>query len=95
MHLGAVRFPITGPLRYSMDGTDAVELLGLLRPRVAVPVHYEGWSHFKEPVDHLRDRLDRVDAGLRDRVRWLSPGVRHRPVTHRRREPRVGWCRWN
>ena len=74
MHLGAVRFPITGPLRYSMDGGDAVELLGVLRPRVAVPVHYDGWSHFSESVDDLHARLDGADPALRAGVRWLTPG---------------------
>ena len=48
IHLGGVRFPISGPLRYTMTARDAVELCGLLRPRTAIPVHYEGWSHFKE-----------------------------------------------
>ena len=42
LHLGAVRLPITGPLRSSMNGHEGAELIGLLRPRVAVPVHFEG-----------------------------------------------------
>jgi L-ascorbate metabolism protein UlaG (beta-lactamase superfamily) len=42
LHLGGVRFPVTGPLRYSMTAREAVELCRLLRPRNAVPVHYEG-----------------------------------------------------
>lgn len=71
IHCGSVRFPITGPLRYSMNGAEAARLIGLLRPRVAVPVHYEGWSHFAEPEARLRTRL----AGL-PAVRWLAPGRR-------------------
>ena len=43
VHLGGVRFPVTGPLRYTMTAEQAVELLGELRPRTAIPVHYEGW----------------------------------------------------
>jgi len=74
LHLGAVRFPITGPLRYSMNGRDAVRLLSLLGPRLAVPVHYDGWSHFSEPVQHLRATLDRTHPQIRDRLRWLEPG---------------------
>jgi L-ascorbate metabolism protein UlaG (beta-lactamase superfamily) len=47
VHVGGVRFPVTGPVRYTMTARKAVELIGIARPRVAVPVHYEGWSHFK------------------------------------------------
>jgi L-ascorbate metabolism protein UlaG (beta-lactamase superfamily) len=50
VHLGGVRFPITGPLRYTMTFDDGVELVRRTRPRVAVPVHYEGWSHFRDPT---------------------------------------------
>ena len=48
LHLGRVRFPITGPLTYSMSGDDAAELCDLMRPRTVIPVHYEGWSHFTQ-----------------------------------------------
>lgn len=74
LHLGGVRFPVTGPLRYTMTGRDAVELAGLVRPRTVVPVHYEGWAHF-------RDRRDDVERALADappetaaRFRWLPVG---------------------
>ena len=73
MHLGRVRFPLTGPLRYSMDSNDALELLSLARPRVAVPVHYEGWSHFSEPEGQARSHL--TPKRTADLVRWLKPGV--------------------
>jgi hypothetical protein len=32
LHLGCVRFPVTGPVRYSMDAREAVELCRLVRP---------------------------------------------------------------
>jgi L-ascorbate metabolism protein UlaG (beta-lactamase superfamily) len=34
VHVGGVRFPITGPVRYTMTGRRAVELIDLARPRV-------------------------------------------------------------
>jgi len=52
-----------------------VELIGLLRPRVAIPVHYEGWSHFREPVAELEDAFRHAAPEIRDRVRWLTHGV--------------------
>jgi L-ascorbate metabolism protein UlaG (beta-lactamase superfamily) len=48
MHLGGVRFPISGPVRYTMNAEEAVELCRLARPHTAIPIHYEGWKHFRE-----------------------------------------------
>ena len=31
LHLGGVRFPVSGPLRYTMTGAEAVELCALLQ----------------------------------------------------------------
>lgn len=73
VHVGGVRFPMTGPVRYTMTAEGAVELIGALGPRVAVPVHYEGWSHFDEPVTQARRVLDTSAVG--DRIRWLTIGV--------------------
>jgi L-ascorbate metabolism protein UlaG (beta-lactamase superfamily) len=67
VHLGAVRFPITGPIRYSMTIRDAIELTRLIRPRQVVPVHHEGWSHFSEG----RDVVERTLAAAPDVVRQV------------------------
>jgi L-ascorbate metabolism protein UlaG (beta-lactamase superfamily) len=47
VHLGGVRFPVTGPLRYTMRVTDLVPLCRLMKPATAIPIHFEGWSHFE------------------------------------------------
>jgi L-ascorbate metabolism protein UlaG (beta-lactamase superfamily) len=74
LHLGGVRFPVTGPLRYTMTADEAVELVRLLRPRTVIPIHYEGWSHFKQGRDAIEAEL--ADApDVRERVRWLQIGV--------------------
>lgn len=73
LHLGGVRFPVTGPLRYTLTAGEAVELCGLIRPRVAIPIHYEGWSHFRQG----RAAIEPVFAAapeMRDAVRWLEIG---------------------
>jgi L-ascorbate metabolism protein UlaG (beta-lactamase superfamily) len=71
VHLGAVRFGLTGPAHYTLSAPEGVELLGLLRPRVTVPVHYEGWSHFREGRDVLEPALAATGAD----VRWLELGT--------------------
>jgi L-ascorbate metabolism protein UlaG (beta-lactamase superfamily) len=74
LHLGGVRFPITGPARYTMTIDDAVELCGRLRPHTAIPVHYEGWSHFQQGRDAIEQRLATAPAATRDAFALLPIG---------------------
>lgn len=75
LHLGAVRFSITGPLRYSMTADEAIELCDLIEPRVAVPVHFDGWSHFSQGSDAVHQRFaDPSDPRIRP-FHVLEPGV--------------------
>jgi L-ascorbate metabolism protein UlaG (beta-lactamase superfamily) len=74
VHLGAVRFGITGPLRYTMTGREAVALCEAIRPRTIVPVHYEGWKHFTEGRAELERALVTAPDEIRTAVRWLPAG---------------------
>ncbi len=74
LHLGGVQFPVTGPLRYTMTAEDAIELCRLLEPRVAVPIHYEGWKHFKEGREAVEVELADAPEEIRRRFRWLPLG---------------------
>ena len=74
VHVGGVQFPITGPLRYTMTGRDAVQVVDLVRPRVAVPVHYEGWAHFKDGRAGIERALAAAPGDTRGRVRQLELG---------------------
>jgi L-ascorbate metabolism protein UlaG (beta-lactamase superfamily) len=74
IHIGGVRFPVTGPLRYTMTARDAVELCEMLRPQVVVPIHYEGWRHFREGRAEVERVFARAPSWFRDAVRWLPLG---------------------
>lgn len=74
LHIGGVQFPVTGPARYTMTGHDAVELTKLLEPRVAVPIHYEGWKHFRDGKTGMERALAQAPTDLRERFRWLPLG---------------------
>ncbi len=74
LHLGEVQFPITGPIRYSMTARDAIELCRVLRPRVAIPVHYDGWSHFHEGRDAIERELTRAAGDAREVIRLIPLG---------------------
>ena len=74
LHLGGVRFPVTGPLRYTMTAREAIELVRLIRPRRVVPIHYEGWKHFREGRGAAERAFAAAPAEVRDSVRWLPIG---------------------
>ena len=47
LHLGGVTFPwLSGPLRYTMNAAEAIDLCRELVPETIVPLHFEGWRHF-------------------------------------------------
>jgi L-ascorbate metabolism protein UlaG (beta-lactamase superfamily) len=74
LHLGGVRFPVTGPVRYSMTAREAVQLCRVVDPRVVIPVHYEGWTHFRQGRARIERVLARSPADVRDRFQWLPLG---------------------
>jgi L-ascorbate metabolism protein UlaG (beta-lactamase superfamily) len=75
LHLGGVRFPITGPLRYTMTAQEAVELCGLIHPRTVIPIHYEGWKHFRQGRDAIEREFADAPEEFRESVRWLPIGT--------------------
>ncbi len=74
VHLGGVRFPFSGPLRYTMTAQEAVELCGLMRPQTIVPIHYEGWSHFREGRSAAEQAFAAAPANVAEHVCWLEIG---------------------
>ena len=74
LHLGGVRFPVTGPVRYTMTARDAVELCGLVRSRVTIPIHYEGWQHFQQGRAEIERAFAHASDASQRSVRWLTLG---------------------
>ena len=74
LHLGAARFGITGPVHYTMDAAHGLELCRAVRPRTVVPVHYEGWSHFRQGRAGIVAALADAEPALRDAVVILPIG---------------------
>lgn len=73
IHLGGVRFPMSGPLRYTMNAQDAVETCRLLNPRTVIPLHYEGWKHFRESPAEARRVFG--SSPFASSTRWLEMGT--------------------
>jgi L-ascorbate metabolism protein UlaG (beta-lactamase superfamily) len=75
LHLGGVRFPVTGPVRYTMTARDAIELCTITHPRTVIPVHYEGWSHFQQDRTGIERDLAGAPADVRQAFRFVELGV--------------------
>jgi L-ascorbate metabolism protein UlaG (beta-lactamase superfamily) len=74
LHLGGVRFPISGPFHYTMTAGQAVELCGSIQPHIAIPIHYEGWKHFRQGREAIEREFATAPQAFRDSVRWLPIG---------------------
>lgn len=59
--------------KITMDGKDAAKLVRNIGADVLIPLHYEGWAHFKQSVDDTKK--DFRDEGIEGMVRWLQLGV--------------------
>ena len=56
------------------DGRGAVELSGLLGARTVIPIHYEGWAHFKEGRSAIERAFAEAPDEIRGSVRWIPIG---------------------
>lgn len=74
LHLGGVRFPATGPVRYTMTAAEAIELCGVVNPRTVIPIHYEGWKHFRQGRGAIEAEFAAAPERFRRSVRWLPIG---------------------
>jgi L-ascorbate metabolism protein UlaG (beta-lactamase superfamily) len=74
-HLGSVEFRyLTGFGRYTMNSSDLFKSVEVLNPNKVIPIHYRGWSHFKEKEQKMRSMIA-ANKNVNDRVVFLTPGV--------------------
>lgn len=77
-HLGSAQFRyLSGLGRYTMDGKDLEKAVAVLKPNKVLPIHYRGWSHFKEAEDLLRKQLKNKSL-LVGKVHFLVSGEKTR-----------------
>jgi L-ascorbate metabolism protein UlaG (beta-lactamase superfamily) len=63
-----------GPFHLTMDTNDTIETARAFPDAVIVPVHTDGWAHFKQNAQDLRVSFDALGFGKR--LKLLEPGVR-------------------
>jgi len=69
IHLGGTR--VAGIL-LTMDAAQGVKALQLVRPRTAVPIHYDDYTVFKSPLSDFRQQA--ATASLATEVRYVDRG---------------------
>ena len=80
LHLGAGAFPyLKRNLRVTMNGEEAIEVTKLLNPALVIPIHYEGWWHFKQSVKSLKNEIEM--SGLQEKFLWLQSGMQTELLT--------------
>lgn len=70
LHLGGTTLP--GGLLVTMDARQGADLLELVKPSSALPIHHSDYTLFRSPLSDFRAEVDR--RGLGDTVRYLEPG---------------------
>jgi L-ascorbate metabolism protein UlaG (beta-lactamase superfamily) len=69
LHLGGTR--VLGVL-LTMDAEQGVEMLQIVKPKRAIPIHYDDYDVFKSPLSDFQRAVDA--AGLADKVYYLGRG---------------------
>ena len=62
-----------GPFHLTMDTNDTIETARAFPDAVIVPVHTDGWAHFRQNAGDLRATFDTLGFG--SRLKILEPGV--------------------
>jgi L-ascorbate metabolism protein UlaG (beta-lactamase superfamily) len=63
-----------GPFHLTMDTNDTIETARAFPDAVIVPVHTDGWAHFRQNAQDLRVSFDALGFGKRLRI--LQPGMK-------------------
>jgi L-ascorbate metabolism protein UlaG (beta-lactamase superfamily) len=70
LHLGGTR--ILGVFKVTMDGKDGVQLMQIVQPKHAIPIHYNDYDVFKSPLADFAGEVKA--AGLEKKVSYLAHG---------------------
>jgi L-ascorbate metabolism protein UlaG (beta-lactamase superfamily) len=62
-----------GPFHLTMDTNDTIETARAFPDAIIVPLHTDGWAHFKQGARDLRASFDALGIGAR--LKLLEPGV--------------------
>ena len=72
LHTGGAQMEYLGSAYLTLSGGLAAEATRVLGARTVVPIHHDGWKHFSEGVDAVRQAF--AEAGLSDRLVVVGRG---------------------
>lgn len=72
LHLGGTR--VLG-IMVTMDGRQGVQLMNIVHPNRAIPIHFDDYDVFRSPLDDFKREV--IAAGLDNRVTYLNRGERY------------------
>ncbi|HEY0064456.1 MAG TPA: MBL fold metallo-hydrolase [Telluria sp.] len=72
LHLGGTR--ILKMVKVTMDGKDGVEMLRIIAPAKAIPIHFDDYDVFKSPLSDFEQAVRA--AGLEGKIVYLKRGER-------------------
>lgn len=70
LHLGGTR--ILKAVKVTMDGKDRVDMLNIIAPEHAIPIHYNDYDIFKSPLSEFESQVRA--AGLEQKIIYLKHG---------------------
>lgn len=71
---GAARTALLDYQNLTLGSEDAAQAAKVLQARMVIPVHYEGWNHYTEGAESLRNAF--AGIGFQERLCLLEPGER-------------------
>jgi len=75
IHVGCATVPyLTGGAKYTMDAGGFIKTVQQINPKIAIPIHNEGWSHFKENDKGVRKELEKEDLEMQKKVFFITKG---------------------
>ena len=74
LHVGRASFKATGTLHYTFTAQEAVQAARALDAKRIFPIHYEGWSHFREGKTDVENAF--AHEGWSDHLYFFPLGER-------------------
>jgi len=73
IHVGGVQFKyLTANGKYTMDANGFLKTIQTIQPTIAIPIHNDGWTHFKENDEGVK-RILKINS-IQSKVIFLKKG---------------------
>lgn len=75
IHVGSAEFRyLTGFGKFTMDAKGFIETVKTINPKLAIPIHNDGWSHFKEDDNGILNLLSNENEEFKNKIHFLKKG---------------------